>query len=149
MSLPVLSVTPADAFNGIRAQGQYMRGLCLQLQEQFATGTVYAAFLLDVLASAVARLEEIPPMATVPGLGAYVRQQLADDTVDLTGPLQVSLGALVSLVTAITSEYPTDGQGRLLDRQFGVNGSVQWLTLPVTDLTQTSAATAAFLASLT
>lgn len=148
MALPVLNTTPADAYFQIRAQGQQMRALCLQLQEQLAAGTVYAAFLLDVQASAIARIQEIPPLADVPGLGAYVKQQLADPDIDLTVPLQECIGTLMMLNSAIQAEYPKDAEGRLLDRSFGADGSVQWIALPAESLPQTGAAAASFLATL-
>src|SRR4051812_5951698 len=124
MTLPVAILTAAEAYQTIRAMGREMQGRCLQLQAQFTAGTLYAAFLTDVLNAAVGTVSEIAALRTVPGLANYARSQLGDDTLDLTPALTASLTALHILAATIRAEYPRNADGFLLDRTFGPDGSV-------------------------
>lgn len=148
--LPLTKTTAADAYAEIRRHGRAIRTRGDQLRAQIDGGTVYPAFLLDVLATARAALAEVPPLADTLGLAAYIQNQMADPTLDLRPALEDCLGKLMTLVGAIVAEYPRDpATGQMLDRTLGADGAVVWGTIPAASMPQTSAALDAVLATLT
>ncbi len=148
MPLPVTQTLAADAYNALRGQAAQMIGLGQQLRAQLNAGTVYSAFLLDVLNTAAGTLQVVAEMRVVPGLVAYASVTIGDPDMDVAGLLQEAATALYMLQQAILAEYPVDESGRLLDRVFQADGQVRMLNIEAVDLAQTGVALDAFLATL-
>jgi len=152
MTLPLSSVTTAAAYCILQDAATNLSSYIRMLQADITTGQIPCQNILATLNSALALQSQASAVgadtALVGSMAVYVQQQTGNPTLDVVAEFNASMAALVSLISAIQSDYPKDGNGVLLDRTFSPTGIVTWATLAQSSLPLTTPALIAWQATV-
>lgn len=120
MAFPSASGTRAEtlesAWAGARATASKVKQMCQQLSAASLAGPVNAQQLLDFMAQLATAQERLTACAAVPGIGAYAQQQIPG--LDAAAEFSGMQTAITNVRTWMVNNFPKDGSGYLLQRQF-------------------------------
>lgn len=139
MTFPSATGTQAEtlesAWAGARATASKVKQMCQGIRVASLAGPVAAQQLLDFMAQLATQQERLTACAGVPGIGAYAQQQFP--ALNLPAEFSAMQSAITNVRTWMVDNFPKDGSGFLLARQFDAAGRT-------TDRTFSTAALAGF-----
>jgi hypothetical protein len=139
MAFPSASGTQAEtlesAWAGARATASKVKQIAQQIRAASVAGPVAAQQLLDFLAQLATQQERLAACAAVTGIGSYAQQQFP--SLNLSAEFSSMQTAITNVRTWMVNNFPKDGSGYLLARQFDGTGRT-------TDRTFSTAALADF-----
>lgn len=121
MAFPASNVSLANAWIE-------MQRLALTIQRQANAAIVdlqqpvTAAYVLAIYQGLVNAQLSFTDLASAPGLAQYVKDQLGDQAVDIVVEYQAMMAAIENAKTFIINNFPKDGNGFLLEKQFSSQG---------------------------
>lgn len=83
---------------------------------------VTSQYLLNIYASMARYKLTFQQYAAVPGLVAYVKDQLDDQNLDISAEYTAMINAVEALRAAIIDPFPKDGAGFLLEKKVSAEG---------------------------
>lgn len=93
------------------------------LRAQLAAGNVGSSQIVDWYILLGQSRASLASLVSTPGLAAYAKGEANSDTYDITAEWSAMVAAIDNALSWITTNFPKDGSGYLLARQFS-NGSV-------------------------
>jgi hypothetical protein len=152
MVYPLTAPRIRNIFDGVENDLTNIKNVCLAVQDGTAAGGAVPAFsLTNLRSSCIAFRTDFAAIAgnvpLIQQLTSYVQQQKAGASTLAVGAEFSNLNTLCNnLLAAISSDYPRDGQGRLLDRTFASpTGDEAWVNLTALQLPNVMPAITAFL----
>lgn len=153
MAFPANNSVTATWFNTLMNDVLNLQSYCNQINTLTASaGSVSAQIVLNMASACIQLRADI---ATVAGnaplqtaLVAYFQQQLGVGSLQITtefGNLNTASG---NILTALTTDYPHDGSGRLLDRTFSTTTGLTWITLTAAQMPNVMPTLAAYLSAV-
>jgi len=117
------------AWNGVKGAAGQVKASALAVRTSSAAGPIEAraiVVLADQLANANDRLARY---TVVPGLLAYVREQINSATFDVVAEYNAMLAQINATRTWIVNNFPKDASNYLLYHTFGADGRIVQRTL--------------------
>lgn len=100
-----------------------VKALAERARTQLATDT-QSTYIVDLFIRLRAARLEFADAAAVPGIADYARAQKNDPNLDAVTEFQSVMAAIDDITSWITGNFPKDGQGYLLAKQFTQDGTV-------------------------
>lgn len=117
------------AWEGVRNAAGAIKSAAQAVRTRSAAGPIEArevVTLADQLANANDRLARY---TVVPGLLAYVREQINDPTIDIVAEYNAMLAQINAVRTWVINNFPKDASNYLLYHTFGADGRIVQRTL--------------------
>jgi hypothetical protein len=152
MTIPVSNTTVASAYSQIWNSLINLRGYCQAVQANTTGGAATQLLtFLQVAKECVTYRSLIAALTAnttlLNAVVTYANQQAAVANLTSTDFANANTAA-GNILTAITTEYPHDAQGRLLDRTFSTTTGEIWATATAAQAPLTMSAITAFLATI-
>lgn len=155
MVLPVTTDTINTVFNrlsGLQSDIAGIRSQCIYFQTNI-NGGIDPQYLLGILNRSVVLRDytqtiQAKPAAFLTNLQTRYRQELADNTFDLTAQFGAMITALGNMIQAIRTDYPRDAQNHPLDRIVAADGTVSPVLMTAASLPTALPAITAWLATI-
>jgi len=90
-----------------------------------AAGSIGASQILDMLVLFAQCKTTLTAAAAVPGVAAYAQEQVNNPALDVAGAFSAMVTQLDATRDWVTTNFPKDGSGYLLDRTLGEDG--RWI----------------------
>jgi hypothetical protein len=124
MAFPSASGSRAEtlesAWAGARATASKVKQMAQQIHAASLAGPVAAQQLLDFMAQLATQQERLIACAGVSGIGTYAQQQFP--ALDLGAEFGAMQTAITNVRSWMVTNFPKDGSGYLLQRQFDAAG---------------------------
>lgn len=153
MTFPANNSVTATWFNTLMNDVLNLQSFCTQVNALTAGGGAVSTQLVLNMASACVQLRgDIATVAANPALKtaleSYFQQQLGVTTLQITtefGNLNTAAGGIL---TALTTDYPHDAGGHLLDRTFSTATGLSWIALTAAQMPNVMPAIATYLSEV-
>jgi len=152
MAYPLTAPLVQRTFDRVQPELENVKTPALEIQAGAAAGTP-AYNIINLGQACITYRADFTAIAGNPALLAqlipYVQAQLAGATALSVTSEYTNLNTLCgNLLTAIGTDYPRDGSGRLLDRTFSATLGIVWVNLTTAQLPNVLPAISAFLAAM-
>jgi len=108
----------AQAWHLARSVASALKQRANALRTAAAAGTVGSSAILDFATYLAEAKLMFNKAAALPGIAAYARAQIDDPTLDIVAEFQAMVAKLDDTTAWVTANFPKDGSGFLLARQF-------------------------------
>lgn len=119
----------SSAWDAIRGAAAAVKAAATQLVTDSAAGNVEAGRVVNFAANLAGYNDRFARYTVLPGLVAYVREQINDPAIDIVAEYQTMLAQINATRTWIINNFPKDGSGFLLYHTFGADGRLVQRTL--------------------
>lgn len=116
----MLSITLED----VDRRALAVKTACQSARTASAAGNINGSDVIAMYNFLKAQRAGLAAASTVPGLGAYAQAQKNSPGLDVVVAFNDMLAAIDGVTTWITTNYPKDVNGFLLERTWGANGPV-------------------------
>ena len=124
MAFPASTITQQEAWDGIRKSASLLKTRVNQLSALSASGDTSRSSYISLLKILDTAIDQWVIFAAVPNLEVYARNQLADQTIDITIEYSAMRAAAISLRDWLFNVLPTDSvTGAILEQTVDVNGT--------------------------
>lgn len=117
------------AWTAIRASAGRVKVESQRLSAQSVAGDIEAQVVVRYADALASCNDQFARYTVVPGLVAYVRAQINDDTLDIVAEYNTMLTQINAVRNWIIANFPKDANGFLLYHTFGATGRIVQRTL--------------------
>lgn len=119
----------ASAWSAIRNSAAVVKRDSQTLHDRSAAGNIEAALILRYVESLANHNDAFARYTAVPGLAAYVREQVNNPAIDIVAEYNTMLAQINATKNWIAANFPKDGSGYLLYHTLGADGRIVQRTL--------------------
>lgn len=153
MTFPASNAVTESWFNSLMNDVLNLKSYCTQITAATnGGGTVSATIVLNLASWCIQFRNDIAAVvanATLQtALVAYFQQQLGATSLSITTEFGAMNTIAGNILTGLSTDYPHDGTGKLLDRTFSVTTGISWVTLSAAQLSNTMTPIAAMIAAV-
>lgn len=116
-----IPLTLDAAWTLARNAASAVKGQCVTYQAQAGTGTVSSQAVLNFMGVLAGLNVQLTQAAAVPGIAAYAQTQVGNPGLDVAVEFSAMQTALAAVTVWIKTNFPKDGNGKLLHEQIDVN----------------------------
>lgn len=131
MTFPASTISLEQALDRARKEALRAKSWAERTAAQLRLEDSSAERFLSVLDTLKFFIKVWEDNAAVSGIGVYAQEQLGDETLDIATEFMTMVNIARTARDFVLNNYPTDAQGRLLDRSF-VGDDVVYVVLPRT-----------------
>lgn len=146
MAVKASNVLPEQAYRDARVYATLLKAYLQSRSEQFQAGPTNADVLLATFHDVRRIRDSIQAAAGVPGIANYARAQENDPAYDVIAEWTALLSAVASLLSFVTTNFPKDANGYLLEKTFAADGTYVFRTFTSAQLAGLVSAIAAVVA---
>lgn len=103
---------------------------CQGLRADAAAGSVASGRILSLFQYLRAERVALPSLAATPGLAAYAQQQKNNAQLDVVSEFNALMATIDGVTSWISTNFPKDAGGALLERTLGTDGPTEVLFSP-------------------
>lgn len=111
----------ARVYQQITDEAAEIKRQAASLRAQAAAGNVQSTQILDWFIGLGSSRVTIAALASTPGLADYARNESSNESYDVAAEYTTMLAAIDGSMAWVTTNFPKDGSGYLLARQFSGN----------------------------
>ena len=119
----------ATAWHEIRTAAGHVKNVTSRLFNDAQAGNIDAVRVVQYSETLANSNDRFARYTVVPGLVAYVREQVNDTSIDIVAEYQTMLEQISAVRNWIMTNFPKDASGYLLYHQFGADGRIVQRTL--------------------
>lgn len=118
-----------SAWEAVRNAAGNVKRDSTRVSTDSAAGNVPAALIVRYVEALASANDDFARYTAVPGLVAYVREQINDPAIDIVAEYQTMLAQINAVRGWIIANFPKDAGGFLLYHSFGADGRIVQRTL--------------------